>query len=145
MNRYYRAILSSIIVLCFAFPPHAFGATLFDVSIKRLELAKEERIIGYKLKITSGKISSLSKVPIGWNITIDNDPSWNTNLSGSIIVGAAALKADYFKKFVQIEQFVQKDVAFDVELEVITTSDFEKEKTIKFTRKDLVLTSKKQP
>jgi hypothetical protein len=144
MKKHFRETLPLIIAIClFIFPTCALGSTLFDVSIKHLELTKSERIIGYKLKITSGKISSLINVPIGWNVIIDNDPSWNTNLSGSIIVGAAALKAVYFRKFVQIEQFAQKDVSFDVELEVITTTDFVIEKTIKFTKKDLVLNSGK--
>jgi len=143
MRKYFVMItLSLILAISFVLCPLQLFASEYTVSIRPLMLTQKERIVGYKLKVMSGKISSLLKVPIGWNIVVDNDPSWNTNISGSVIVGAAALKADYFNKFVQVEHFMQKDIEFDLSLEIITTTDFEKQKKITLTKKDLVLTSK---
>jgi len=143
MRKYFVMItLSLILAISFVLCPLQLFASEYTVSIRPLMLTQKERIVGYKLKVMSGKISSLLKVPIGWNIVVDNDPSWNTNISGSVIVGAAALKADYFNKFVQVENFMQKDIEFDLSLEIITTTDFEKQKKITLTKKDLVLTSK---
>ncbi len=128
-----------LVVLVLTIPSLAASADLYDLTVKDFKLAGTERIVGYKLKVTSGRIASLGKVPIGWNVTIDNDPSWNTTVTGSIIVAAAAIKPDYFSRFIQIEKFKQEGISFDFELEITTTTDFEKEKTIILGKKHLAL------
>jgi len=129
-----------LFILTMAIPSLAVSAEYYDLSVKNFKLSGVERVVGYKLKITSGRISALKKVPIGWNVTIDNDPSWNTTLTGSIIVAAAAIKPNFFDKFVQVEKFEQDEIDFDLMLEIITTSDFEKETSILLDKKLLLLT-----
>ena len=108
-----------------------FGQT-YTVSIPSLSLKNGERITGFEFHVQSGRIACLPNVPIGWNIQIDNDPSWNTSISGSFEVGAAALYPTYFKDFLFIEKEKDAplDLPFDLHGEVIVTSDFIKERKL---------------
>jgi hypothetical protein len=90
------------------------------------------------IHVRSGRIALLPNVPIGWNISVDNDPSWNTVIKGSIDVGAAAMDPDFLRDFVvvEIERDAPSDVHFDLQGEVIVTTDFIKERQIKLSMKD---------
>jgi len=49
------------------------------------------RVMGFTFDITGGGVSALARAPAGWQISIDNDPSWQSSITGQAIVGAAAL------------------------------------------------------
>ena len=47
--------------------------------------------MGFTFNIAGGGVAELAHVPAGWQISIDNDPSWQSSITGQAIVGAAAL------------------------------------------------------
>jgi hypothetical protein len=68
----------------------------FDLSIVDLKYDLAERISEFDFKILGGQIVGLPRVPIGWTISISNDPSWSSEISGKAIVGAAFMQPDEF-------------------------------------------------
>ena len=111
-----------------------------SVSVPHLHLANNERITGFEIHIRSGRIARLPNVPIGWSISVNNDPSWNTAIEGSIAVGAAAVGPDFFRRFMVVEEETgaPRTLPFDIYGEVFVTSDFENERRIKLSMKDFV-------
>ena len=77
-------------------PPHA---KFVSVSLSALHLDTAERVVGFHFEVTAGRIAQIPDMPIGWNISVDNDPSWNTSVDGSIRVAAAALDSSFFQIF----------------------------------------------
>jgi len=108
------------------------------VSVAALHLQKNERITGFEMRVRSGRIAQLPNVPIGWSISVDNDPSWNTSVGGSIAVGAAALNPDFLRRFIVVEKEknAPSDMPFALEGEIFVTSDFSAERTIRLSSKD---------
>jgi hypothetical protein len=117
----------------------AISADKFVICLKNNHFADNERIIGFEVKITSGKVDSFLSVPIGWSINIDNDPSWQTKITGSFAVGAAALRPDLLSNIIRIEKNESIDLRFNIEIDIIVTKDFEKERTIHLKMNDLIL------
>jgi hypothetical protein len=114
-----------------------------SVSVPVLHLANNERIIGLEIHVRSGRIARLPNIPMGWNISVDNDASWNTIVKGSIVVGAAAMYADFLRDFivVVVDRDSSSDAPFNMHGEVIVTSDFIKERRIKLSMKDFATKS----
>jgi len=114
---------------------------IMSVSVPDLALGKGERIVGFEVHIRSGRIALLPNVPIGWNMSIDNNPSWNTVVKGSIEVGGAAADKDFLQDFIVIEKQpdAPSDAPFSLQGEVIVTSDFKSEKRIKLSMKDFAV------
>lgn len=79
-------------------------AQKLSVTIPSLSLADKEQIVGFEIHVQSGMIAQLPNAPRGWAVSIDNDPSWKTRVSVSLIVGAAALNTDFFRDFLRIEK-----------------------------------------
>ncbi len=115
----------------------------WSVSIRSLPLGKGDRIVGFSLKMTAAAIASLPSLPIGWRIEVDNDPSWNTTISGSIVVGAAALDADFFQDFLVIEKHELRGTRFAIDGIVEVTKDFDKERKVRLSARDFLVTRKK--
>lgn len=88
----------------------AWSGDLYSVGFPKVSLNNGERVVGYKIRVRSGQIHSLPVVPTGWNVTVDNDPSWNATVHGSIIVGAAALDK---KELGLLDQLVTVEKAAD--------------------------------
>jgi hypothetical protein len=109
-----------------------------SVSVPALQIANNERIVGFEIHVRSGRIALLPNVPIGWNISVDNDPSWNTVIKGSIDVAAAAVNPDFLRDFmvVEVKKDASSDAPFDLQGEVIVTSNFITERRIKLSMKD---------
>jgi len=140
MNR--KSVKKTYIVLAFIALAFLGGmraqCQIMSVSVPALHVANNERIVGFEIHVRSGRIALLPNVPIGWNISVDNDPSWNTVIKGSIDVGAAAMDPDFLRDFmvVEMERDAPSDAHFDLQGEVIVTSDFIKERRIKLSMKD---------
>lgn len=100
------------------------------VSIPSLNLSGSERVVGFDIHVHSGRIARLADLPIGWEICVTNDPSWNTRVEASCSVGAAALGREFFKNFMAIEKHSPLGAPFGVEGEVIVTEDFATERRI---------------
>jgi len=111
-----------------------------SVSIPSLHATAKERVVGFEFHVRSGMIARLPNVPYGWSISIDNDPSWNTVIRGSIAVGAASVDPEFFRDFlvIEVEKNAPSDMKFDLQGEVIVTEDFVNEKRIKLENSDFV-------
>lgn len=104
-------------------------ATEYSVTFCGIKLSAGERIVGFDIKTKSAYFSSLRRMPLGWNISIDNQPSWATNATGSILVGAAAVDmASLNRLFHVVPENSLKDV--EISGEIVTSADFEHEHRI---------------
>ena len=137
-NKYVIFLSFGIIMVL---PLKANGSEIFSLSINP-SIIGHERVLAFQVDIKSGGINSIKHVPIGWGLNIDNSASWNTNLSGNIEVGSAALDAEFFNKFLSIEKGPNKKEELIVHITIKTTTNgnFDKEKNIVLTKKDFILT-----
>jgi hypothetical protein len=110
------------------------------ISINPLETKKNERVGAFQIRLVKAGFRTLPHIPMGWQITIDNNPSWNTTLEGRIGVGAAALELAELKDFVIIEELNENadPREFDIQMELLLT-DFNTERVVRLQRKDLTL------
>lgn len=106
------------------------------VSIPNLHLDEGERVVGYEIHITSGRIAKLPDIPIGWSLSVDNNASWNSSIKASATVGAAAVSRAFFRDFLVVEKNESLGVSFDLQGEIVVTKDFIREKRIKIDSKD---------
>jgi hypothetical protein len=83
---------------------HAARGQALAVSIPALHATSKERVVEFEIHITSGRIAELPKVPSGWDASIDNNASWNTEIEASSTVGAVALDPPYFRDFLTVEK-----------------------------------------
>ncbi|MBI5189675.1 MAG: hypothetical protein HZA22_03220 [Nitrospirae bacterium] len=139
MSVVFVCILSASVL----FAQEVSAPEIVSVSIIDASLLKGERILAFDIIITAGGISSLPKVPIGWGLVVDNNPSWHTSISGNITDGAAALDADYFTDFIQIEKEPSNQSDFDIMVTLKTTTDgnFDNETVVEFGKEDLNIIS----
>jgi hypothetical protein len=110
-----------------------------SISLPGLEIGARERVIGFQVNVTSGRIAQLGDMPIGWNIAVDNDPSWNTSVDASIHVAAASLDTSFFKDFAVIEKEDLADSPFELSGKVVVSADFSHSRTIQVAMKDFVI------
>ena len=106
------------------------------LSIPHVTTAASERIVGFEIELTAGMVQSISNIPLGWDVQVDNDPSWRTTIKGNIKVGAAALDANEFCK---LRIAIQKDTTyskFSASGKVVATADFEKTRNIPLVGSD---------
>ena|ERR1700735_2123950 len=85
-----------------------------SVSLPALHLDAGERVVGFDFDVTSGRIAQITDIPIGWNISADNDASWNTKIHAFVLVAAAALNGSYFKDFAVIERESEAETPFEI-------------------------------
>jgi len=116
----------------------AHGQTM-SMSIPSLHTTGKERVCGFEIHITAGRIAALPNVPIGWSVSVDNDPSWNTVIKASLEVGAAAVDPSFFRDFLVIEKDESLGVPFDVQGEIVVSEDFATERRIKIGINDFVM------
>ena len=120
-------ILSLLAILLFL--PELAYAQSFLVNIKNVRLGPEERVVGFDFKTTSG-YASLIQAPPGWEIHVDNQPSENVEISGSVLVGAAALHWEKLNRMITITQVFDPGQTLQVTGEIIVTKDFEHTRTV---------------
>ena len=117
-------------------PPHT---QFVSVSLPKLQLAAGERVVGFHFEVTAGRIAQIPDMPIGWSISVDNDPSWNTNVDASIRVAAAAIDPSFFQNFAVIEKAGNAESAFGLAGEVDVSTDFSKVRKIQVAMKDFTV------
>ena len=66
-------------------------AAEFAVGFSHVPLARGERVMGLQLDTHAAYFSAIRRMPPGWRLAIDNDGTWNSQVKGTAIVGAAAL------------------------------------------------------
>jgi hypothetical protein len=125
-----------------ATPPHG---QFVSVSLSDVHMTEGERVVGFDFEVTSGRIAKITDVPIGWNVSVDNDPSWNTKIHASVIVAAAALDGSYFKDFAVIEKESNTDAPFEIKGKIVVSTDFSKVREIQVGMKDFTVRDDIQP
>ena len=96
----------------------------YAVSIRNLPLSAGELIVSFQIDVTAGAIQSISNIPVGWHLVLNNDASWQTRIIANSTVGAASLQPDDLRKV----QFVVKknefgDLKFELSGVVSVTKD----------------------
>lgn len=148
MNRVaLRVIVAISIVIGISMGIGAQASEPYKVSLAGIKLEKNERIAAFEITISAGRIMSLPSLPMGWNLVIDNDPSWTTSMRGNGLVGAAFLGGNdqaLLKNLLTIERLsdklITKEVPFDVKATVhIVNLESEQERTVSATQGELDL------
>jgi len=123
--------LSVAILLATSLPVPAIAAEIeelqkYQITLSGIQLGEKERIVGLNLRINSGAVDSVVNLPVGWTYTIDDNMSWITRLSGSIIVGAAAQDAEQIKNIhITLLKNEFGGRKFSVSGDIIATADYE--------------------
>ena len=128
-------------------PAEAFGPAraatslgpFVSVSLAALHNGATERVVGFDFEVASGRIALITDIPIGWNISVDNDPSWNTKIHASLQVAAAALDDSFFKEFVVIEKEPNAKGPFEIVGKVAVSTDFSKAREIQVGMEDFTI------
>src|SRR6266581_4892915 len=118
---------------------HDASHQTLSVSIPKLQLSTKEHVVGFEIHVASGRIAAVPNIPIGWNLSIDNNPSWTTEIEASSKVGAAAVAPDFFREFLFVERDKSPDVPFRMWGEIVVTEDFATERHIRMEGKDFGL------
>jgi hypothetical protein len=104
-----------------------------------------DRVVAFDLKVSNGSIGSLPNIPRGWLISITNDASGETEVSGNTQVGAAALESGYFSRFVGLQRQNPLVAISHLRLDIVVTKDFATERHIHVPPDHLILTNNDPP
>jgi hypothetical protein len=126
-----RLLLALLLVI--SLPAATMGASGSDVpseyfliSVPLVKLGPNESIYGLRID-TTGAVIVRTKVPMMWDLTIDNSEGERSHLKATAIVGAYALgKEDlnYFENFITIGKWkVPLFTPFDIKLTLDITDD----------------------
>jgi len=118
-------------------PNKAYAQTIL-ISFKNVQLKAGERVAAFDLKISCGYVSAF-QAPPGWDVEIDNDPSNNVEIRGSILVGAAALDTGDLNKIITITQDLSIGPKLQVTGNIFVTKDFEHTRTIALAPGNIIL------
>jgi hypothetical protein len=111
-------------------------------SLRDVHLQPDERVVGIELSVKAGSFVSIDRLPIGWLVTIDNDPSWHTTVKGNARVGAAALEMQPLQKLdFCVRKYEFGDLHFSISGDLIVTKDFEHERRIPLRSENFQTTS----
>jgi hypothetical protein len=97
------------------------ASELYELSLEKSSLPKGERITGFKVSIDSGRVYSIPRLPEGWNIVVENDPSWCTNIQGRFLGNDAVVERpgkEFPMGFLIIEKLQEQKVSHDVPFRV---------------------------
>jgi len=131
-------VLTAVVLTLLSWSNAAQGQTM-SLSIPALHATSKDRVVGFKFHVKSGRIAQLPNVPIGWNVSVDNDASWNSVIKASSTVGAAAVDPSFLRGFLVVEKNEALGIPFDIEGELVLTEDFKTEKRVKVGVKDLAM------
>src|SRR5713101_2452117 len=106
---------------------HEARRQTLSISIPNLQVSDKERVVGFAIHITAGRIAALPNIPIGWDTSVDNNASWNTEIKAST-VGAAALAPAFFREFLVVEKNESLGVPFQISGEIVVTENFATER-----------------
>jgi hypothetical protein len=98
-------------------------------------------IVAFEVDIAAGAVQSISNIPIGWYITIDNNASWQTRIKANSQLGSASLTPQALSK---CEIVVRKnefgDLKFQVTGTVSSTKDYREERQVHLSMGDFSVT-----
>ena len=143
MNRRAALIALLLVASLVAVAQNAYANETVSLCIPHVATAGGERIVGFEIALTGGMVRSVSNLPLGWYLELDNDPSWHTTIKGNIRVGAAALDSKELRK---LRITIQKDTTlskFAVSGKVALTTDSEKTRNIVLAADDFEVSAAK--
>ena len=112
----------------------------YKVAIRQLQVPAGESIVSFEITLIGGRFVDVSNLPLGWHLEIDNDPSWQTEATGSVIVGAAWLAPETFKKLqLVIEKSDLPELKLSVSGTVSVSKNYETTATIPLKMSDFAL------
>jgi hypothetical protein len=121
----------------------AKDSKLMAVAISHVETFGKERVVLFEVDLNAAMVKSVSNVPKGWNVVIDNDASWQSKVTGNVLVGAAALSPEELK---QIRLVVEKEGSpskFAVTGSLSVTENFEQTRHVQLRNSDFEVSSAK--
>src|SRR5438093_3562127 len=77
----------------------AAGTKFVKISIPSLPVIKTERVVGFDIRVQSGRIARVKDVLTGWEICVHNEPSWRSRVSGAFAAASMAVNARFFRDF----------------------------------------------
>src|SRR5260370_7609397 len=83
---------------------HEARRQTLSISIPNLQVSDKERVVGFAIHITSGRIAALPNIPIGWDISVDNNASWNTEIKAPTTVTPAPPPPPPFPNFLLVSK-----------------------------------------
>ncbi len=143
LSRFRILLFGMAFALVFVRPNVSDCGEKLSVSFASLKLTGAERVVGFEVTFVGAGIVSLPSVPMGWEISIDNQPSWNTRITASAVVGAAALDSRYFRSFIVIQKAPEKGLDFAISGTIWATEDFTTTREIQLKTTDVVLRKRK--
>jgi hypothetical protein len=63
-------------------------------------------------------------MPIGWNLSVDDNSSWNTRVRATVLVPSAALDASFFRSLLAVEKDTSLSLPFGITGEIVVSKDF---------------------
>lgn len=130
--------MSVVVCVARAGPAPARVETL---SIERLPITARERIVGFDFHIHSPRVVSMRDIPSGWDVRVQNSPSWRAEVKGSALVGAAAVGPQFLTNFLRVEKNESLGLAFELKGTVVVTQDFVQERHIAVSTRDVSMTA----
>jgi len=111
----------------------------YVLQFPEFHLEKREKIAQFQIIVNAGIVRSISNLPVGWRVTIDNDPSWTSNVIANVTVGSDSLNEKTAKelKLTVIKNEIG-DEKFHFSGIVMITEDFRKMKKIILKEGDLI-------
>lgn len=73
---------------------------VYDISIPNLKASPDETIVSLEISVRAGSVQSISNIPIGWQVTLDNDANWVSRIKARSTLGAASLAPDEVHRLV---------------------------------------------
>jgi hypothetical protein len=114
---------------------------VYSISIPNLKIEADSSIVSMDLHINAGTVQAIQNIPIGWNITVDDDASWRCKIKGNSTVGAASLQPDELKRLAFIVRRNESgNFKFDISGTLSTSRSFENAKQIEVKMQDFLLT-----
>ena len=130
-----RRIIFTILFLCI---PTLVWAESHEehsgtVLVKHLNL-QSSRIVGFRIEIKNAYIDSVSNMPRGWSVEIENNPMPYAVLVGNSIVGAAGINSEDLSKIrIHIKEDDEKYQKFSLDCKINVTKQFEEFKEMNIT------------
>lgn len=115
------------------------------LSTNTIQINKGERIVGLNIKISYATFIYIYGLHNGWNVNIDNNPSWSSEIKSEIIVGAAALNLTEVGKIkfgFETMDYQQTD-KLDINGIIYVTKDFEKTREIRLRKGNFIIKESK--
>ena len=102
--------------------PPALAQQAYSVSIKPPDLAPQEKVAGFWIEVSGGSIRSVSRLPPGWVVNVDN-LAGHVSIQGTLQEGAAAMEPGFFRDFLVVEEDAHPVALFVLSGELILTGD----------------------